>query len=65
MGKEFIVIYFIVDKDVYYFNMVSVKVCIGGVKFSESYLNIFVIISVVELFEVDVIFFGYGFLSEN
>lgn len=65
MGKEFIVIYFIVDKDVYYFNMVNVKVCIGGVKFSESYLNIFVIISAVELFEVDVIFFGYGFLSEN
>lgn len=65
MGKEFIVIYLIVDKDVYYFNIVNVKVCIGGVKFSESYLNILVIISVVELFEVDVIFFGYGFLSEN
>ncbi|MFP6027011.1 acetyl-CoA carboxylase biotin carboxylase subunit [Helicobacter pylori] len=65
MGKESIAIYSIADKDAHYLNTASAKVCIGGVKSSESYLNIPAIISAAELFEADAIFPGYGFLSEN
>ncbi len=65
MGKESIAIYSIADKDAHYLNTASAKVCIGGEKSSESYLNIPAIISAAELFEADAIFPGYGFLSEN
>ncbi len=65
MGKESIAIYSIADKDAHYLNTASAKVCIGGAKSSESYLNIPAIISAAELFEADAIFPGYGFLSEN
>ncbi|MGL2509500.1 acetyl-CoA carboxylase biotin carboxylase subunit [Helicobacter pylori] len=65
MGKESIAIYSIADKDAHYLNTANAKVCIGGAKSSESYLNIPTIISAAELFEADAIFPGYGFLSEN
>ncbi|WP_231220226.1 acetyl-CoA carboxylase biotin carboxylase subunit [Helicobacter pylori] len=65
MGKESIAIYSIADKDAHYLNTADAKVCIGGAKSSESYLNIPAIISAAELFEADAIFPGYGFLSEN
>ncbi len=65
MGKESIAIYSIADKDTHYLNTANAKVCIGGAKSSESYLNIPAIISAAELFEADAIFPGYGFLSEN
>ncbi len=65
MGKESIAIYSIADKDAHYLNTANAKVCIGGAKSSESYLNIPAIISTAELFEADAIFPGYGFLSEN
>ncbi|UFG19733.1 acetyl-CoA carboxylase biotin carboxylase subunit [Helicobacter pylori] len=65
MGKESIAIYSIADKDAHYLNTANAKVCIGGEKSSESYLNIPAIISAAELFEADAIFPGYGFLSEN
>ncbi|WQX72036.1 acetyl-CoA carboxylase biotin carboxylase subunit [Helicobacter pylori] len=65
MGKESIAIYSIADKDAHYLNTANAKVCIGGAKSSESYLNIPAIISAAELFEADAIFPGYGFLSEN
>lgn len=65
MGKEAVVIYSTADKDVHYLDVADLKICIGGPKSSESYLNIPAIITVVELFKIDAIFPGYGFLSEN
>ncbi|WP_181881748.1 acetyl-CoA carboxylase biotin carboxylase subunit [Helicobacter sp. MIT 14-3879] len=65
MGKEAVVIYSTADKDIHYLDVADLKICIGGAKSSDSYLNIPAIITVVELFKVDAIFPGYGFLSEN
>lgn len=65
MGKEAVVIYSTADKDIHYLDIADIKICIGGPKSSESYLNIPAIITVVELFKIDGIFPGYGFLSEN
>lgn len=65
MGKEAVVIYSTADKDVHYLDVADLKICIGGAKSSESYLNIPAIMTVVELFKIDAIFPGYGFLSEN
>lgn len=65
MGKEAVVIYSTADKDVHYLDVADIKICIGGPKSSDSYLNIPAIVTVVELFKVDAIFPGYGFLSEN
>ncbi|WP_300791220.1 acetyl-CoA carboxylase biotin carboxylase subunit [Helicobacter sp. UBA3407] len=65
MGKKAIVVYSTADKDAHYLDLADAKVCIGGDKSSESYLNIPAIISAAELFNADAIFPGYGFLSEN
>lgn len=65
MGKEAIAVYSTADKDTYYLDIADAKVCIGGPKSSESYLNVPAIMSVAELFDADAIFPGYGFLSEN
>ncbi|BEG56814.1 Biotin carboxylase AccC [Helicobacter sp. NHP21005] len=65
MGKQSIAIYSSADKDAHYLNTADAKVCVGGPKSAESYLNIPAIISAAELFEADAIFPGYGFLSEN
>ena len=65
MGKRAIAVYSTADKDVHYLDLADAKVCIGGDKSSESYLNIPAIISAAELFNADAIFPGYGFLSEN
>ncbi|WP_104749471.1 acetyl-CoA carboxylase biotin carboxylase subunit [Helicobacter cynogastricus] len=65
MGKQSIAVYSSADKDAHYLDTASAKVCIGGPKSSESYLNVPAIISAAELFEADAIFPGYGFLSEN
>lgn len=65
MGKEAVAVYSTADKDTYYLDIADAKVCIGGPKSSESYLNVPAIMSVAELFDADAIFPGYGFLSEN
>ena len=65
MGKEAIAIYSTADKDVYYLDVADAKICVGGDKSNESYLNIPAIMSAAELLKVDAIFPGYGFLSEN
>ncbi|WP_285818670.1 biotin carboxylase N-terminal domain-containing protein, partial [Helicobacter bilis] len=65
MGKQAIAIHSIADKDTHYLEVADAKVCIGGEKSSESYLNIPAIMSAADLFEADAIFPGYGFLSEN
>ncbi|CAE10171.1 acetyl-CoA carboxylase biotin carboxylase subunit [Wolinella succinogenes] len=65
MGKKSIAVYSTADREANYLDVADAKVCIGGDKSSESYLNIPAIISAAELFEADAIFPGYGFLSEN
>lgn len=65
MGKQAIAIHSIADKDTHYLEIADAKVCIGGEKSNESYLNIPAIMSAADLFEADAIFPGYGFLSEN
>ncbi len=65
MGKQAIAIYSMADKDTHYLDVADAKVCIGGPKSSESYLNIPAIMSAATLFDADAIFPGYGFLSEN
>lgn len=65
MGKRSIAVYSTADREANYLDVADAKVCIGGDKSSESYLNIPAIISAAELFEADAIFPGYGFLSEN
>lgn len=65
MGKQAIAIYSIADKNTHYLDVADAKVCVGGEKSSQSYLNIPAIMSAAELFDADAIFPGYGFLSEN
>ena len=65
MGKQAIAIYSSADKDTHYLDVADAKVCIGGAKSSESYLNIPAIMSAATLFDADAVFPGYGFLSEN
>jgi acetyl-CoA carboxylase biotin carboxylase subunit len=65
MGKEAIVVYSTGDRDSAYLEFADGAICIGGVKSTESYLNIPAVISAAELAECDAIFPGYGFLSEN
>lgn len=65
MGKEAVAIYSTADKDTHYLDLADTKVCIGSAKSADSYLNVSAIMSAAELFDVDAIFPGYGFLSEN
>ena len=65
MGKEAIAIYSTADKDTHYLDIADAKICIGGPTSNESYLKIPAIMSTAELFDIDAIFPGYGFLSEN
>lgn len=65
MGKYSIAVYSTADKHAHYLDVADAKVCVGGDKSSESYLNMPAIISAAELFGADAIFPGYGFLSEN
>jgi len=65
MGKEAIVVYSKADKDASYVKFADLAVCIGKDVSTTSYLNIPAIISAAELADVDAIFPGYGFLSEN
>lgn len=65
MGKEAIAIYSTADKDTHYLDIADGKICVGGDKSSESYLNIPAIMSAAEILKADAIFPGYGFLSEN
>lgn len=65
MGKQAIAIYSTADKGAHYLDVADEKICVGGDKSSESYLNIPAIMSAAELIKADAIFPGYGFLSEN
>jgi len=65
MGKEAVAVYSKGDEDASYLKLADAAICIGGVKSSESYLNIPAVISAAEITGCDAIFPGYGFLSEN
>jgi acetyl-CoA carboxylase biotin carboxylase subunit len=65
MNKEVVVVYSKADKEASYVKFADLAVCIGKDVSTTSYLNIPAIISAAELGEVDAIFPGYGFLSEN
>jgi len=65
MGIETVAIYSSADKDAAYLDFADLRVCIGGPRPKDSYLNIPAIITAAELSGADAIFPGYGFLSEN
>lgn len=65
LGIKIVVVYFSADRDLKYVLLVDETVCIGFVSLVKSYLNISVIISVVEIIGVVVIYSGYGFFFEN
>jgi len=65
MGIETVAIYSLADKDAAYLDFADLRVCIGGPRPKDSYLNIPAIITAAELSGADAIFPGYGFLSEN
>jgi len=65
MGKEAVAVYSTADKDAEYLKFADLAICIGGIKSSESYLNIPSIMAAADIGACDAIFPGYGFLSEN
>ena len=65
MGKEAVAVYSTADKDAQYLKFADLAICIGGVKSSESYLNIPSVMAAADISACDAIFPGYGFLSEN
>ncbi len=65
MGKEAVAIYSTADKDAEYLKFADLAICVGGVKSSESYLNIPSIMAAADISACDAVFPGYGFLSEN
>lgn len=65
MGLKSVIVYSTADKDSLPVKMADEKVCIGGPKPTESYLNIPNIIAATEVTKSDAIHPGYGFLSEN
>src|SRR5436305_13461434 len=54
-----------VDRDSLHVRFADESVCIGPAPSSQSYLNIPAIISAAEIFNVDAIHPGYGFLAES
>ncbi len=65
LGIETVCVYSKADADGPWLRLADKTVCIGEAKASDSYLNIPRIISAAEVYNVDAIHPGYGFLSEN
>lgn len=65
MGILIVVIYLEVDKELLYIILVDEVICVGLVKLVEFYLNVNVILFVVIVIGVEVVYLGFGFLSEN
>ncbi len=65
LGIKTVAIYSIADKESMHVKMADESICIGGIKSSESYLNIPAILTAAELTGAEAIHPGYGFLSEN
>lgn len=60
-----IVVYLEVDSDVFYLRQVSDFVFLGNVMVKEFYLDVDKMFWFVFVVGVDVVYFGYGFFSEN
>jgi acetyl-CoA carboxylase, biotin carboxylase subunit len=65
MGIEAVAVYSEADADSPHLEHADRKVCIGGPKSAESYLNMTAILQAAEQTECKAIHPGYGFLSEN
>ncbi|HCL57222.1 MAG TPA: acetyl-CoA carboxylase biotin carboxylase subunit [Spirochaetia bacterium] len=65
LGLKTVIVYSTADRDSLPVKVADEKICIGGPKASESYLNIPQIIAAAEVTGADAIHPGYGFLSEN
>ena len=65
LGIKTVAVYSIADNDSMHVKMADESICIGGIKSSESYLNIPAILTAAELTGAEAIHPGYGFLSEN
>lgn len=65
LGLKTVIGYSEADRDSLPVHLADEKICIGPVQPTESYLNIPALISAMEIFDVDAVHPGYGFLSES
>ncbi|MFA4944312.1 MAG: acetyl-CoA carboxylase biotin carboxylase subunit [Lentisphaeria bacterium] len=65
LGIRSVVVYSQADRDTLAVAMADHAICIGSAASKESYLKIDRLIAAAELYDVDAIHPGYGFLSEN
>src|SRR6202011_1370978 len=65
MGIHTVAVYSEADRDSLHVRFADDAVCIGPAPSAQSYLNIPAIISAAEIFNVDAIHPGYGFLAES
>ena len=65
MGIKTVAVHSDVDKDSLHVRFADEAACIGPAPSAQSYLNIPAIISTAEIFNVDAIHPGYGFLAES
>src|SRR5881394_2768021 len=65
MGIRTVAVHSEPDRDSLYVRFADESACIGPAPSSQSYLNIPAIISAAEIFNVDAIHPGYGFLAES
>ena len=65
MGIRTVAVHSDVDRDSLHVRFADESACIGPAPSSQSYLNIPAIISAAEIFNVDGIHPGYGFLAES
>src|SRR5467141_2758723 len=65
MGIRTVAVHSDVDRDSFHVRFADESACIGPAPSAQSYLNIPAIISAAEIFNVDAIHPGYGFLAES
>ena len=65
MGIRTVAVHSDVDRDSLHVRFADEAACIGPAPSAQSYLNIPAIISTAEIFNVDAIHSGYGFLAES
>ena len=65
LGIQSVVVYSQVDKNTLAVELADHAICIGPAASKESYLKIDRLIAAAELYDVDAIHPGYGFLAEN
>src|SRR6266536_4506529 len=65
MGIRTVAVHSDVDRDSLHVRFADEAACIGPAPSAQSYLNIPAIISAAEIFNVDAIHPGYGFLAES